>query len=100
MDGNVQIFNCTGSVAFLSVANGSVIHGNFQCLNNTGPCNLANATVGGSVQFINNVTSSGSQIYSNRIFGNLQCQNNSVAPTNFGYVNTVSGVEQGQCAGL
>jgi hypothetical protein len=100
VDGNVQILGCTGNPAFLSTGTGSAIHVMFQCLNNTGPCVLEEATVGGSVQLISNVTSSQSKIEADQIYGYLQCQNNSTAPTGSGSGNTVAGSEQGQCAGF
>lgn len=100
VDGDVQIFNCTGNPSFLSTGTGSAIFGSFQCLNNTGPCTIELATVGGSAQFIGNVTSTVSKIEGNRIYGNLLCLSNSVVPTNGGSPNTVSGSEQGQCVGL
>lgn len=98
VDGNVQIISCTGQPAFLSTGTGSVIRGGFQCLNNAGPCTLEEAIVGGAVQVLNNVTPSASKIEADQVFGNLQCQNNSPAPTNGGSGNTVYGSEQGQCA--
>jgi predicted acyltransferase (DUF342 family) len=100
VDGNVQIFNCTGQPAFLSTGTGSVIYGNFQCLNNSGPCTLEEAMVGGAVQVLSNVTPSPTKIEADQIFGNLQCQNNSPAPTGSGSGNTVHGTEQGQCVGF
>jgi hypothetical protein len=98
--GDVQIFNCTGNPAFLSTGTGSAIHGSFQCLNNTGPCTIELATVGGSAQFTGNVGSAASRIEGNRIHGNLLCLSNSPVPTNGGHANTVSGSEQGQCVGF
>ena len=74
VDGNVQIFNCTGQPAFLSTGTGSVIYGNFQCINNTGPCTLEEAMVGGAVQVLSNATPSPTNIEADQIFGNLQCQ--------------------------
>jgi len=100
VDGSVQIFNCTGNPAFLSTGTGSVIYGSFQCMNNTGPCTLESAYVGGAAEFVNNVTSTAAKIEANHIYGNLLCLGNSTAPTNGGSPNTVSGSEQGQCAGL
>jgi hypothetical protein len=102
VDGNVQILGCTGNPSFLSPGNFSAIYGNLQCLNNTGPCSLESAIVGGSVQFMNNVSVSGSlnKLEANQISRNLQCQSNNPAPTNGGSVNTVAGSKQGQCVGL
>jgi hypothetical protein len=100
VDGNVQIFNCTGNPAFLSTGSESAIYGSFQCLNNTGPCVLEEAIVGATVQVMNNLTSSPAKIEANQIFGNLQCQNNSTPPTNGGSGNKVAGNEQGQCVGF
>jgi hypothetical protein len=98
--GDVQICNCTGNPAFLSTGTGSAIHGSFQCLNNSGPCTIESATVGGSAHFIGNVNSSASRIEGNRIHGNLLCLSNSPVPANGGHANTVSGSEQGQCVGF
>jgi Collagen triple helix repeat (20 copies) len=105
VDGNVQILNCnggstSGDPAFLSTGTGSVIYGSFQCMNNTGPCVLEVATVGATVQIVNNVTSSPSKIEANQIFGNLQCLNNSPSPSGSGSGNKVTGSEQGQCTGF
>jgi hypothetical protein len=100
VQGNVQISHCDGSTpgepAFLSTGTGSRIHGNFECRDNTGPCILEGAIVGGNAQMTNNVTDTPSMIYDSHIFKNLECQKN--VPLPIGDNNTVAGKKQGQCA--
>jgi hypothetical protein len=103
---NVQIQNCTGTGNTLDAGEAfgyrslsGMIGGNSQCNNNTGACVQAFATIGGNVQFVNNVSAPGtpSEVADNIIMQNLQCQNNSPTPTNGGLPNTVLGTSQGQC---
>jgi len=82
VQGNVQISHCNGgatpgSPSFLSTGTGSRIGGNFQCQNNTGPCVLEGALVGGNVQVTENVSpGSPSMIDDNTVHGDVQVTNN------------------------
>jgi Tannase and feruloyl esterase len=95
--GNVQIQNCSGAAANGFQGPGIAVGGSFQCLNNAGPCEAWLGQIAGSAQILNN-RGGASDVSLNTIEGNLQCQNNTAAPThNHGY-NWVTGIAQGQCA--
>jgi hypothetical protein len=99
---NVQIGNCTGQPAFVSTGTGSLIGGDFQCDNNTGPCILDGDYVGGNVQVMNNVSPAGSPsiISYDHIAKNLQCQNNSPTPiggANYMVAGNNHQSSEGQC---
>ncbi len=99
--GNVTISNCAGQIAFLTVGTGSVIGGSLSCSNNTGPCIIEDAYVGGSVTVDSNVSPAGSpsQVYFNTISGNLQCTGNG-SSVPIGSNNNVAGNKTGQCVGF
>jgi hypothetical protein len=103
LEGNVtvtrdmRILNCSGTAANGFQGAGIVIGGNFQCLNNAGPCEAWLGQIAGNVQIQNN-GGTASDVSLNSIKGNLQCENNAAVPThNHGY-NWVTGNAQGQCA--
>jgi hypothetical protein len=81
-------------------ADGSTIGGNVEIHNSLGGgfgFGVDGNSVGGNFHFDNNSGDPSSDISSNTIKGNLQCQGNTPPPTGAG--NTAKH-KQGQCAGL
>jgi hypothetical protein len=103
--GNVQITHCDGSVpgdpAFLSTGSGSLIHGDFHCNDNTGPCIVEGAIVGGNAEIKNDLSPDAlwpSMIYDNHIGKGLKCEK--IVPQPLGGGNVVGEKKEGQCAGF
>jgi hypothetical protein len=90
---NVQIEGCSSP----TILNGSTITGDFECLADTGGCDVAGSTVGGNMQVNNNGVLVA--LEGNYIGGNLQCVGNSSSALLEIGGNTVAGHTQGQCAG-
>jgi hypothetical protein len=120
--GNFNIQNCTNStsgngytgISFFSVtiggnflcannavcdATGGVVQGNLTVDNNTAAVNVGNSQISGNADVSGN-SGRAPVLENNRIGGNLRCFDNNPPASNFGSPNTVSGNEQGQCAGL
>ena len=105
VDGNVEIANTPAGPA--NVICGAMIDGNLNVHNNNatswigvgGTCTTGNS-IGGNAQVSNNKVSGGPSavVGGNTIGKNLNCNGNNPAPTGGG--NTVSGNNNGQCAGL
>ncbi len=105
VDGNVDIANAPAGPA--NVICGAMIDGNLNVHNNNatswigvgGSCTSGNS-ISGNVQVSNNKVSGGPSavVGGNTIGKNLNCNGNNPAPTGSG--NTVSGNNNGQCAGL
>ena len=92
--GNVQIGQCMKESGFDGP--GIKISGNFQCQNNSGPCDATIGVVGGNVQIHDN--RAGANVSLNEIHGNLQCRNDSTKPSAAWGANWVSGNMQQDCA--
>jgi hypothetical protein len=101
--GNVVIDNCASPSGTSAAVNGGpiTIGGSFTCSYNDAPCTVFGATITNNVVVTNNnATGFGfvSNIGSNTIGGNLQCQGNIPGVMNNGSVNAVAGHKVGQCA--
>ncbi len=96
VQGNVVIQHCASGGGFTGP--GVVIGGNFQCTDNTGPCEATLGEVTGDVQILNNNSASTSNISQSSIGGNLVCQQNAPSPTHTYGPDRVNGTMQGQCA--
>jgi hypothetical protein len=98
--GNYYIRNCTGGNVVVVVR--TQIGGNFDCSNNSVPCEFDDNTVKGNVQINKNGGTSTARL--NTIGGNLRCEGNTsiIDTDDMGDVvpNTVGGQRQGQCAGF
>jgi uncharacterized protein YaiE (UPF0345 family) len=90
--GNVQIKYNFGASA---IQKGTVIHGSFQYVENTGPLFATGAFIGSDFQLFNN--SGGASISNNTIRQNMQCKENTPAPTGGG---NRAGDKEDQCSGL
>ena len=93
--GNVQLGQCMKESGFDGP--GIKISGNFQCQNNSGPCDATIGVVGGNVQIHDN-SGAGANVSLNEIHGNLQCRNDSTKPSAAWRANWVSGNMQQDCA--
>ncbi len=98
--GNVLIHACTGSSPNGFRGPDVVIHGNFECSANAGPCLAWLGRIGGNVHIANNVSPAASEISLVSVAGNLDCVNNSPAPTHLHGPSWVDGEAQNQCAGF
>jgi hypothetical protein len=94
--GDLDITGCTGTTANGFQGPGIVIGGNFQCLNNAGPCEVWLGRIAGDVRVQNN-SGARSDVSLNTIGGNLICQSNAAAPAHSRGYNWVSGDTEGQC---
>jgi hypothetical protein len=96
--GNVQIAGCQSESGFNGP--GAKIDGNFECHNNSAPCDATLGQVGGNVMVHNNGSASGapSNVSLTEIGGKLDCLQNKPAPAASWGGNWVSGQMQNQCA--
>jgi hypothetical protein len=108
---NIQIENCSGNspalglhflagTAFGSFGPNSLIGAGFRCYQNSGPCILTNAHVGGSVTLSGNKSSAPSQIAGNFIAKSLGCRNNLPMPTGSGNIVAGNKSSEYQCQGF
>lgn len=92
VDGNVQIkYNFGAS----TIQRGTVIHGSFQYVENSGPLFANGAFIGSDFQLFSNT--GGATLTRNVIRQNMQCKENTPAPTGSG---NRAGDKEDQCAGL
>jgi hypothetical protein len=77
-----------------------LIHGNFECQSNAGPCSAWLGTIDGNVQIQSNSARAASDVSLVSVGGNLNCQGNSPAVTHSHGPSWVDGHSQGQCAGF
>ena len=96
--GNLQIHQCTGTANNGFQGPGVKISGDFECHNNSGPCRAWLGEVDGNVQIHNNGSITASDISLVTIGGDLQCKNNTPAPTHNYGPDWVTGNLQDQCA--
>jgi pimeloyl-ACP methyl ester carboxylesterase len=94
--GNLQIQNCATKSGFAGP--GIKIRGNFLCQNNLGPCEAWLGEVDGNIQIQNNRSTVASDVSLNTIRGNLQCLQNTPAPTHNAGPDWVTGNLEGQCS--
>jgi Tannase and feruloyl esterase len=93
--GNLEIHQCIGPAGFQGP--GIKIGGNFECHNNSGPCEAWLGNVDGNVQIHNNGSKTASDISLVTIGGNLECEQNTPAPTHNAGPDWVTGKLQDQC---
>ena len=98
--GNVLIHSCNGSSPSGFVGPDVVIKGNFECSANAGPCVAWLGRIAGNAQIGNNASKAPSEISLVSVGGNLNCVNNSPAPTHAHGPSWVVGQAQNQCAGF
>jgi hypothetical protein len=98
--GNLNINACNGTTSNGFQGPDVLIHGNFECLSNVGPCLAWLGTVDGNVQIQSNNAKAASDVSLVSIGGNLNCQGNSPAVTHSHGPSWVDGQSQGQCAGF
>ena len=96
VDGNVQIAQCKSESGFNGP--GIKISGNFECHNNSGPCDATLGNVGGNVMIHNNSSNAPANISLTDIQGNLDCFQNRTAPAAPWGGNWVAGQMRSQCA--
>jgi hypothetical protein len=98
--GNLNIAACNGTTSNGFQGPDVLIHGNFECLSNVGPCLAWLGTVDGNVQIQSNNAKAASDVSLVSIGGNLNCQGNSPLVTHSHGPSWVDGQSQGQCAGF
>jgi hypothetical protein len=96
--GNLQIHQCTGKSDSGFQGPGIKIGGNFNCHDNSGPCRAWLGDVAGNVQIHDNGSTTASDISLVTIGGDLECRQNTPAPTHNYGPDWVKGNLQGQCA--
>jgi hypothetical protein len=98
--GNVLINSCNGSSPSGFRGPDVTIKGNFECNGNAGPCVAWLGNIGGNAHIGNNNSKVASEISLVSVLGNLNCVNNSPAPTHQHGPDWVDGQAQNQCAGF
>lgn len=98
--GNLVINSCNGTGSNGFRGPDIVIKGNFECNANAGPCLAWLGKIGGNVHIGNNDSQAPSEISLVSVAGNLNCVNNSPAPTRLHGPSWVDGQAQNQCAGF
>lgn len=93
IDGDIQVKYATGMVS----VSGVTVNGNIQVVEGRSSININDSRVGGDVQVFKNPAGA-KTINRNVIDGNLQCKENTPAPTGAG--NVVRGSAEDQCARL
>lgn len=97
INGNLQVENCTGTAVSGFQGPGIVVGGSFLCQNNAGSCEAWLGKIAGGVIIQTDNAGTGSDVSLNAIGGNLQCNNNAVAPVHSHGYNWVGGQTLGQC---
>jgi feruloyl esterase len=98
--GNLSINSCDGTGWSGFQGPDVVIHGNFECQSNAGPCLAWLGAVGENLHIQSNKSQAASDVSLVSVRGNLRCQGNSPAPTRSHGPSWVDGQSQGQCAGF
>jgi hypothetical protein len=98
--GNLSINSCNGTAWNGFQGPDVVIHGDFECRSNAGPCLAWLGTVGENVHIQSNKSPAASDVSLVSVGGNLHCQGNSPAPTHLHGPSWVDGRSQDQCAGF
>jgi Tannase and feruloyl esterase len=98
--GNLLINSCNGSSPSGFRGPDVLIKGNFECKANAGPCVAWLGSIGGNAHVGNNRSKASSEISLVSVLGNLNCVNNSPAPTHQHGPDWVDGQAQNQCAGF
>ncbi len=98
--GNLNINACNGTAWNGFQGPDIAIHGSFECLGNAGPCLAWLGTVREDLHIQSNKSQAASDVSLVSVGGNLQCQENSPAPTHLHGPSWVDGHAQGQCAGF
>jgi len=94
--GNVRIRSCASDSGYIGP--GILIHGGFECRDNSGSCSADKGRVGRNVDIHDNRSASASDVSLNTIGGDLRCEENSPAPVHALGPNTIGDDAQGQCA--
>src|SRR5262249_37147489 len=98
--GNVSITSCDGTGWNGFQGPDVIIHGDFDCRFNEGPCLAWLGTVSENVHIHSNKSQAASDISLVSVGGNLHCEHNSPAPTHLHGPSWVDGRSQDQCAGF
>jgi Tannase and feruloyl esterase len=101
--GNVVIASCTGGGPNGFQGPDTRIEGNFLCQansSNAAPCLVWLGKVDGNVEIYGNAAPTPSDVSLVSIGGNLQCEQNSLAPSHIHGPSWVDGRAQDQCAGF
>lgn len=98
--GNLSINSCKGTAWNGFQGPDVVIHGDFECQSNAGPCLAWLGTVGENVHIQSNKSQAASDVSLVSVGGNLHCRGNSPAPTHLHGPSWVDGRSQDQCAGF
>jgi hypothetical protein len=96
--GNLNINSCNGTASNGFQGPDVLIHGNFECRSNAGPCLAWLGTIDEDVHIQSNQAQAASDISLVSVKGNLNCEGNSPAPTHSHGPSWVDGHSQGQCA--
>jgi hypothetical protein len=98
--GNLNIHSCGGTAPNGFQGPDVLIHGNFECRSNAGPCLAWLGTVDEDVHIQSNNTQVASDVSLVSAGGNLNCEGNWPVPTHSHGPSWVDGRSQGQCAGF
>jgi tannase/feruloyl esterase len=98
--GNLNIHSCSGTTSNGFQGPDVLIHGNFECRSNAGPCLAWLGTVDEDVHIQSNQSQAASDVSLISVGGNLDCQGNSPAVTHSHGPSWVDGRSQGQCVGF
>jgi hypothetical protein len=98
--GNLNINSCNGTASNGFQGPDVLIHGNFECRSNAGPCLAWLGTVDEGVHIQSNQAQTASDVSLISVKGNLNCESNSPAVTHSHGPSWVDGHSQGQCAGF
>jgi hypothetical protein len=98
--GNLNISSCNGTASNGFQGPDVLIHGNFECRSNAGPCLAWLGTVEEDVHIQTNQAQAASDVSLVSVGGNLNCEGNSPAVTHSHGPSWVDGRSQGQCAGF
>jgi pimeloyl-ACP methyl ester carboxylesterase len=94
--GDLQILNCAAKSGFAGP--GIKIGGSFLCQDNLGSCEAWLGEIKGNAQIQNNRSTVASDVSLSMIGGDLQCQQNTPAPTHDTGPDWVTGKPRGQCS--
>jgi hypothetical protein len=98
--GDLNINSCNGTGFSGFEGPDVLIHGNFECRSNAGPCLAWLGTVDEDVHIQSNNAQVASDVSLVSVGGNLNCEGNSPAVTHSRGPSWVDGQSQGQCAGF
>jgi len=97
--GNLDIKSCSSGPNGFQGPD-TLVKGNFECESNAGPCLAWLGTVEGNVEIQSNRSKTASDVSLVSVGGDLQCKQNSPAPTHARGPSWVDGHSHGQCGGF